>query len=194
MCVINGGYVHEAELLSRVPLAFDGLRVEPVDPTALTLEFDDLTRQERQSADRLLAVADAALKPFRCAAEARKFRPSEVPALFSISGEGRFMRSLEQSREVADSLWGGVLDSLGKPDRSAATARLCLNFQNPLVRRLAAVTDRAVLRQTVELLYVQALLLGHHPLSAKEMALMGDSLLKLIELGLEAAGRGANHG
>jgi molecular chaperone HtpG len=193
LCVINGGYVHEAELLSRAPLAFDGLHVEPVDPTTLAQEFDDLTREERVWADQLLTAADAALKPFRCATEARKFRPSEVPALFSTNSEGRFMRSLEQSQDVADPLWGGVLDSLGKPERSAATARLCLNFQNPLVRRLAAVTNRTVLRQAVELLYVQALLLGHHPLSAKELALMGDGLLRLIELGIDEAGGKALH-
>ncbi len=40
------------------------------------------------------------------------------------------------------------------------------------------------------MLYVQALLLGHHPLSAKEMALLNDGLLALIEWGVEAHERG----
>jgi molecular chaperone HtpG len=34
------------------------------------------------------------------------------------------------------------------------------------------------------MLYVQALLLGHQPLSSKEMALLNDGLLALIELGV----------
>ena len=40
------------------------------------------------------------------------------------------------------------------------------------------------------MLYVQALLLGHHPLNAKEMALLNDGLLALIEWGVDANERG----
>jgi ABC-type Co2+ transport system permease subunit len=41
-----------------------------------------------------------------------------------------------------------------------------------------------LLRRSVEMLYVQALLLGHQPLNAKEMNLLNEGLLALIELGL----------
>ena len=34
------------------------------------------------------------------------------------------------------------------------------------------------------MLYVQALLLGHQPLNAKEMALLNEGLLALIEFGV----------
>jgi molecular chaperone HtpG len=38
----------------------------------------------------------------------------------------------------------------------------------------------------VQLLYVQALLLGHHPLRAQEMSLLNDGLLDLIEWAVES--------
>ena len=41
------------------------------------------------------------------------------------------------------------------------------------------------------MLYVQALLLGHHPLSSREMKLLNDGLLGLIEWGVSAQEGGA---
>ena len=65
-----------------------------------------------------------------------------------------------------------------------AYAQLCLNFNNPLIKKLARVRGRSIVRRAVEMLYVQALLLGHYPLKAKEMQLLSEGLLGLIEIGL----------
>jgi molecular chaperone HtpG len=108
-----------------------------------------------------------------------------LPALFSTSKDGRFFRSLEQSKEIADPLWGGVLDQLGKRERrQTAHSQLCFNFDNPLVRRLVGLKNRPLVRRSVEMLYVQALLLGHQPLNVKEMALLNEGLLALIDFGV----------
>lgn len=180
--VLNAGYLHDAELLAKAPDVFPELTAEVVDPAAVTQTFDELTLDEQDAAYALLRAADAVLKPFRCLAEAKRFRPADVPALYTTTAEGRFFRSVEQSREIANPLWSGVLDSLSRREKaSVGTAQLCFNFANPLVRKLAAVTDRKKLARAVQMLYVQSLLLGHHPLSGKEMALLNDSLLGLIE-------------
>jgi molecular chaperone HtpG len=62
---------------------------------------------------------------------------------------------------------------------------LCFNLRNPVVRQLARVRDTAQLRLSVEMLYVQALLLGHRPLNAREMALLNRGLLGLIAARLD---------
>ena len=41
--VINAGYLHDAELLAKVPDVFPHLTVESVDSTTVTQDFDDLT-------------------------------------------------------------------------------------------------------------------------------------------------------
>jgi molecular chaperone HtpG len=180
--VVNAGYVYDAELLAKAPDVFPDLAAEAVDPTSVAREFDDLSLDEQEAAHDFLQAADAALRPFRCSAEGKRFRPSELPALYSTSSEGRFYRSLEQSKEVANPLWSGVLDSLGKRERaSVAAAQLCFNFANPLVQKLARVGEPKKLARAVQMLYVQALLLGHHPLSSKEMALLNDGLLAMID-------------
>ena len=184
-CVINAGYVYDQELLAKAPDVFDDLAVEELEAAEIVQTFDDLTLDEQEEAHLLLTVAENALKPFRCEPELKKFKPKELPALFSTSKDGRFFRSLEQSKEIADPLWGGVLDQLGKREkRAAAHSQLCFNHENPLVARLVGLKNKTLLRRSVEMLYVQALLLGHQPLNAKEMALLNEGLLALIELGV----------
>jgi molecular chaperone HtpG len=180
--VVNAGYLYDAELLAKAPDVFPELTAEAIDVTTVAQAFDDLSLDEQDAANDLLRAADAVLKSFRCVAEAKKFQPADLPALYCTNSEGRFFRSLEQSREVANPLWSGVLGNLGRRDRAAvATAQLCLNFANPLVRKLSAMPDGARRNRAVQMLYVQALLLGHHPLSATELTLLNDGLLGIIE-------------
>jgi molecular chaperone HtpG len=162
--------------------------VEVVDAEGLAQAFDELTLDEQQRVHDLLEAAEAALRPFKCAADVKKFLPKELPAMYTADREGRFLRSLEQSKEIANPLWASVLNSVARRERhSAPHAQLCFNYHNPLIRRLATVSDQPLLARSVQMLYIQALLLGHHPLSSKEMALLNDGLLALIEQGLRGS-------
>jgi molecular chaperone HtpG len=189
LCIINAGYTYEAELLARYAELFPEASVEVVDPAGLAQSFEDLQLQEQEAVHEFLRLADAVLRPFRCSAEVKKFQPGELPALYSTSSEGRFLRSVEQSKEIADPLWSGVLDSLSRRERaSTPAAQLVFNYKNPLVRRLAGLANQSAVRRSVEMLYVQALLLGHHPLNSREMRLLNEGLLALIEMGVGAEG------
>ncbi|HEY1191174.1 MAG TPA: HSP90 family protein [Gemmata sp.] len=182
VCVINAGHTYECELLAKVPDVFPELTVEPLDPAAVAQAFDDLEPDEQAAVNPFLTAADQILRPFRCRAEAKKFRPDELPTLYSTTRDGRFYRSLEQSKEVSGALWSGVLDTLGRRDAAETSfAQLCFNFRNPLIQKVAAVRDRKRLARAVEMLYVQALLLGHHPLSARELAVLNGGILALID-------------
>ena len=182
--IINAGYTYDAELLRRAE-DLVGVAVEQIDPADLTQQCDELTLAEQDQIAPFLAAAEGVLKPFRCRPDVKKYRPRELPALYTTSGEGRFYRSLEQSKEVSNPLWAGVLGNISKKDKGTASyADLCFNFDNPLVRRLSTVRDRAVLMRSIQMLYLQSLLLGHHPLSGKEMTLLNDGLLALVEWGI----------
>ncbi|OWK46667.1 HSP90 family protein [Fimbriiglobus ruber] len=184
LAVVNAGYTYDAELLARAE-ELVGVPTEKLDPSTLTHTFDELSLPEQEQTAEFLRAAETVLKPFRCEPEVKKYRPKELPALYTTTGEGRFFRSLEQSKEIANPLWSGVLDNLSKKERTpSAFAQLCFNFENALVRRLTTVRDRAVLHRSIQMLYLQSLLLGHHPLSGKEMQLLNDGLLALIEWGI----------
>jgi molecular chaperone HtpG len=190
LCIINGGYTYDNELLAKFGSLFGDTQVEVVDPAGLAQTFGELTLAEQEQMFALLRTADVVLQPFQCAADCKKFRPPELPAMYTTTRDANFFRAVEQSKEVADSLWGGVLDSIaGKtPDHYA---QLCFNANNPLVRKLAQVKNATLLQRAIQMLYVQALLMGHHPLSAREMKVLNAGLIGLIELGLNAGEPGA---
>ena len=184
LTIINGGYTHDTNLMLRAEELLD-LPVEEVEASSFSQTFDDLDDDELVQVAHFLNIAESVLQEFDCDAEIKNYRPTELPALFTTDREGRFLRNLEQTKEFANPLWSGVLDSISKsPKSSYSHAQLCFNYTNPLVRRLTEVRDRSILMRTVQMLYLQSLLLGHHPLSAKEMKLLNDGLLSLIEWGI----------
>ena len=192
LCVVNAGHTDEEELLRALPESLP-VTVEKVTAADLSEDFSELTDEEWEEAGDLLRAADRALRPLRCTADARRFEPAALPALYAIGEEATFLRDLERSRESAGPLWAGVLEDVkaGRPD--ADGARLCLNWNHELIRNLAAAARRGpaardTVKTAVELLYVQSLMLGHYPLGEQEYGLFGDSLLDLI--GAAVAGGG----
>lgn len=179
--LINAGYVYEAELLSRLPEVDEDVALERMDPATLTQEFEELTTDEQDRVYHLLDVAGEVLRPFHCRAEARKFEPRDLPALFSAGSEARFLRSVEQSKETADALFQGVLESLEANRTSMPGTELVFNYRNTLISRLTTVQSRDILRRAVEVLYVQGLLLAQQPLTARELSLLTSGLTGFLD-------------
>ncbi|HWV50024.1 MAG TPA: HSP90 family protein, partial [Microbacterium sp.] len=121
-----------------------------------------------------------------CAVVVRAIDRPELPGLYVADPE--VLRSLDRQRTkgITGSLWGGVLaridDTLSVGREDDLSARLCLNWSNRVVRSLTGVRDDAVFSRTVQLLYIQALLAGHHPLSDADRSLMTTALADLVSL------------
>ncbi|HYH98774.1 HSP90 family protein [Hyalangium sp.] len=194
LCVVNAAYTYDTDLIEKLPRLFPDAQVEPFSAAELPQSFDELTLDEREAVFPLIKVAELALQPFQCDVEVKKFRPKEVPTLYSSDAEGAFRRDAERAREESDDLYGSMMDSVLTGAQGADRPLLTFNFLNPVVRKLAAVTDRNVMKLSVEMLYVQALLLGHRPLSAKEMALLNQGLLGLIAAHLDGGGEDSGQG
>ena len=183
-CVVNGGYVHQKDLLARLPEFFDDREVERIQSQDLADGFHELTEAEEQRFSQLIDVASQALEPFGCAVDLRHFQPIELPTLYTTNTTGEFLRSLEQSKQKSDKLWSDLLDNLSDEARVTAARQLWLNASNPLVQKLAQTSNTAVVKKSVEMLYLQALLLGHYPLQPKELILLTTGLSGMLELAL----------
>ena len=192
ICIINAGYAYDRELLEKLPDVFPKRRVERFDVSDFSQNFEDLTLNEREAIFDFIRLADVVLQPFRCSVEVKKFEPQQLPTLYTTNEEANFLRSVEQSQDVADELWSGVLDQIAEDPRTNSFAQLCLNFKNPLIRQIAGLKNREMVRRSLEMLYVQALMLGHYPLKSQEMNLLNEGLLGLIELGIQAQSEGEN--
>ncbi|MCS7271846.1 MAG: hypothetical protein NZ703_12275, partial [Gemmataceae bacterium] len=180
LCLLNAGYAYDLDILARVPEIYPELSLEEINSDSLTQEFEDLTVAEQADCEAFLLQAEKTLRPYRCRVDMKKFHPLELPALYSISREGRFQRQVEHTQALSNALWSGVLENLGRRELTQS-GTLCFNFRNPLIRRLLELRLPARRQRLIEILYVQALLLGHHPLNAREWNLLNQGILALID-------------
>jgi molecular chaperone HtpG len=189
MCVINAGYAYDQQLIQRLEALLPGVQLVHVDPDTLFLGFSYLTSDEDSQVAKFLELAAALLEPFACAAEIRRFSPGELPALYIADQDAWFMRSVETTKEVSGGgLWSSVLDQLTAGMDLGNTARLCFNYNNPVIYKVTRMSDEALMTHAIKMLYVQSILLSHRPLKANEMALLNEGLLGLIDWGVDTFG------
>ncbi|MWB99532.1 HSP90 family protein [Agromyces seonyuensis] len=187
--VVNGGYVHDADIVRQLPLRFEGVTVERATVAAELDVLDPPPLAERSAALELERRAGAALAEVRCDVVVRRFEPADLPGLYLADPEALRSLTRDAAREASGALWSGVLGRLGEARAAARPAaadrpKLCLNWANPLVRSLATAADEAVVDRTVRLLYVQALLAGHRPLGTAERRMLTGALGDLVALSL----------
>lgn len=177
--VVNGGYTYDAEIIQKLPTMDRSIVVERLEPTDLATRFDAVDPETELRLLPFLSAAQRRLDRLGCEVVVRAFEPSSLPALYLVSRAAAFHEEFTATREKADDLWGGVLDSLadsGPPERP----QLVLNHRNPLVRRVTALGDPELSALAVEALYGQALLLGYHPIRPADAALLNTSFLGLL--------------
>ena len=188
--VVNGGYVYDSEILRLLPTLFDSVTVERVNVVS---ELDDLAAPplaDRALTNALEERASAALASVGCAVVVRSMDQPDLSGVYVADPE--VLRSIDRgrARDISGGAWGGVMgkiEDFSARSRTASTqpaaaARLCLNWGNRVVRMLATLGDEAVFTRSVHVLYVQALLAGHRPLTAADRALMTTAMTDLIQL------------
>ncbi|OWR30100.1 HSP90 family protein [Saccharibacillus sp. O23] len=188
MLVVNGGYIYEAELLASLPRILPGADVHRLMPEDVSLAFADLNAEERSSTLEAARAADLVLQPFRCRVLLKRFKPEELPALFTLPEEAATLRSIERASEESPQAFASILGSLGGSIQNHASSYsiLYLNLNNPVVERLFAGKPTRRLNTLVEMLYANALMMGHYPMSRQEMALLNRGILSLIDWSMDS--------
>ncbi|WP_328962594.1 HSP90 family protein [Streptomyces virginiae] len=176
--VINAGYTYDADLLALLPAVRPELKVTELDAGAVTERLDPVPTATELALAPFLATARTRLEAQGCDVVLRAFQPVSVPALYLDDRQARQERDRTAALESADSLWSGILGALRG---SAPRARLVLNHNNPLIRRIAALPDEALTGTAVESLYGQALLMSQRPLRPADSTLLNRAFLGLLE-------------
>lgn len=179
LAVVNGGYTYDSEIIERLPALDRSILIERLEPSDLSTRFDTLDPGVELALRPFLTAAQRVLDRLGCEVVLRAYDPISLPALYLVSRAAAFHDQLQSSRERADEVWAGVLDAIansGPPERP----QLVLNHRNPLVRRIATLTDPELVGLAVEALYGQALLLGYHPIRPADAALLNNSFLGLL--------------
>ncbi|MFD8949061.1 HSP90 family protein [Streptomyces xanthophaeus] len=176
--VINAGYTYDADLLALLPLVRPELKVTELDAGAVTERLDPVPTADELALSAFLSTARTRLQAQGCDVVLRAFQPVSVPALYLDDRQARQERDRTAALEGADSLWTGILGALRG---SAPRARLVLNHNNPLIRRISALPDEALTGTAVESLYGQALLMAQRPLRPSDTTLLNRAFLSLLE-------------
>jgi molecular chaperone HtpG len=179
LAVVNAGYTYDVEIIERLPVLDRSILVERLEPTDLSTRFESVDAETELRLRPFLSAAQRRLDRLGCEVVLRSFEPASLAALYLVTRSAAFHEELQNTREKADDLWGGVLDAIaesGPPDRP----QLVLNHRNPLVRRVSVLGDPDLVSLAVEALYGQALLLGYHPIRPADAALLNGSFLGLL--------------
>jgi molecular chaperone HtpG len=177
--VVNGGYTYDSELLERLPEVVPDLVTTRFDPTELSTSFDSLAPETELELRPFVRLAQEALDAVGCEVVVRAFDPAGLPAIYLVDRSAQFAAELRSTKSKADALWSEVLGALDTHDDSRP--QLVLNHRSPLVRRMAGLVDPELARLAVEGLYGHALLLGYHPISPADSALVNRSFLGLLD-------------
>jgi molecular chaperone HtpG len=184
VCVINGAYVHDTELIEKLGTVFPELTVEQTNPSTFMYQFTDLSLEDRRKAFDFVELANLVLQPYHCTAEMRNYQPTDLPALYTTSEDALFMRTTEQTKEETNDLFSSIIGQLTSNRVKPNDAQLCFNFQNPTIQKVIQSNNRERNQLVIEILYVQALLLGNYPLKKQEFQLLNRGLISFIEQGL----------
>lgn len=179
--IINAGYVYETSFLEKLTALYPDYQIEKFDAAELMFELEELNLDEREKCFDFLQLANVVLQEFQCTGEIRKFVPVNIPGIYFKNNDMDYLRGLQKSKDVADTIWGGILDNLSEDASQNAQARLCFNYYNPILQKATTIKNKQNLSIIVKMLYVQSLLLGRHSLQKKELSLLTNGLDFLIE-------------
>ena len=183
--LVNAGYTYIGPLLERMPLIRQSAEVIQMKPERLDEMLEKPSLEDPAAALRLLAECNELLAPYDCAAALKRFAPEDMPVLYTVNEEALLLRDIRHSMEQTTEMFRGMLDAFAGEYQEEAVAKLYLNTDNPLIRRMMTVTDTEKLHCCIEILYVQALLTGGYPMRNHEMQILNGGLLRLLNWSLE---------
>lgn len=179
--LICTGYMQDEELIRKLANLCD-LPIKPFREGSMDLVLEELNTLEHQSTELFADTASRVLKKFDCQAEVKRFLPMDLPVLYSMSDETQFLRQMQSARENTSNLFSDALSSLLNGVEEKPLSTVYFNLNNPLVQRLVLqLSDEALLKSLIRVLYVQALLAGGYPLKGTELKILNEELLNLVE-------------
>ena len=101
-------------------------------------------------------------------------------SIILINEKAHKARQIKRSKQNANNIFMGMLNSFESEISSNAVACLYLNTNNLIIRKLIDMDDEEKLSCYIEILYVQSLLSGHFPLLNNEMKILNENLYNLM--------------
>lgn len=184
--LINVGYVYELDLIHKLPEFYD-VDIMELNENEIEDVMEEITIDEQEQSFTLIKVANLILKKFDCEADIRRYKPAQLPIFYTMDENAKIFRDIKRIKEKSSAMFFEMLDAFAEEMEESTFSKIYFNVDNPLVQKLMMITDEKKLGVCIEILYVQALLLGRFPLRNNEMEILNSGILKMIEWGLKDA-------
>lgn len=176
--LVNSGYIYDVEVLNSIA-KFDKERVYQ----EITVEYfgnilKDLELDEYQQFEDKIDALQFLLKDYKCMVEVKRFQPNTIPALFYMDKEQVSGKDIENIKEASDDFWASLSENVFHTQEFES--KLYLNIENQVVQKLLDGVDVSSEKIILEMLYVNSLMMGHYPISSKELQMMNQNIITII--------------
>jgi len=176
--LINAGYIYDHAILSRIcDFDYDNQYQE------ITVEFfgnilNDLSLEEFSLYESKIDDLKFALNDLKCFVELKRFKPHHIPALFYMNNDQILEKDINTIKEESDDIWASISENVFTTH--TFQSKLFLNVENPIVVKLLTTSKPDSEKMILEMLYINALMMGHYPVSTKELQMMNNNILNII--------------
>ena len=180
--LVNASQIYIRELITML----DDLGIahtEAVSETLLDTFLED--PPDADDYDYLCAIASIALEKYDCSVRIKSIIPAQLTSLYTLNTDGQLKRDIENSKKNSDGMFDEMLDAFSEELAADCSSVLYLNAENPLIMKLADTDDTDKIEVCAHIIYIQALIAGGFPVSAPDLFMMNENLIKLVEWGLE---------
>jgi len=163
--------------------------VQVVDPQSTVSQLQDVNQPGLLT---FLQRINTMLRAEDLLVTLKHFEPVGVPALFVSSEKQMYITTAKKIQEQTDDFWGEIIGDVTNTAETYRSSELCLNANNELVLQMSQLDDTKSLKTYLQVLYVQSLLMGNFAVGDKELSLLNQGLLYLMNTGLNALAPSSN--
>ena len=180
--LVNAGYTYDAKLLKILSELNEEVTIKHIENIEPEDFLDDVSKSEQERAAFLLEIADEVLEEFGCTSGLKNFEPESLPVFYLVSENAELFRDIQRIKKESDDIFSSMFDAFEEElDEDDSLATLYFNANNTLVQKIINMDDEDKIATMVQILYVQALLTGHFPVSSDDLDLLNDGIIKLME-------------
>lgn len=182
--LINGGYIYDSTLLSKISNSSE-FDLSKLDNIRFENFLNDVSWDEDNALSLFIDKASDVLLPFRCNPVLKKFKPTNLPAIYYSDRNHNFSREIERTKTKTSELWSGMLDEFSDGSLNNSNSKLYINIENELVKKIITIKNPNLFQNSLELIYLNSLMTGHFTLNELEAERLNKNLLVIIEKALE---------
>ncbi len=181
--IILSRYNNDRKLLERLPLVYEGVKIEPISTMYFMDRFGELSFQDQARWADFLAIANEVLDEHGCRVQLKYISPDNLPSILNVTQMGLMKRGLLQADTDPElpqlpGVWSNIANALHQG--AGQNASLFLNINNELIQQLLTLKAVETQEMFVKFLYLQALMLGRYTLMEEELAMLNDGIMKLM--------------